>query len=536
MTREKGPQRGRPRCEREVAESRTTAAGIPRVEAASEVPCQGKGATTGWPELPAQDRPIDDLRDPTDYTTHRKNAETRDGGETVSLVQQFVKVVVLATQAVQAFDPPFEDGIEPEWRQRVLREGFELQRDGYDMWELAEAVEARIVARQDGPYEQTAVRWLDGLRRTWQESSEAGLAPTWGPAPDGEDDFFVEDTELTMRDHWVREVRPMRCHNMGQRSAAAATRQDRSRTPTRNPETATTPQQRKEERSLLAGRVAGDGDATSFVVKKFLLKKKDSRSLRRLVDNPEAWRQGPGVTVTSSTRVLAPRASGHGRTSGSRGSSAPAACIPAPRGRGRGRASDRPIVVDDGEDNEEMDEWGASFLWRSLLGLETDSDYENEEPDRMPGFVNEPAYSTVYETLMDQPPQAFATMQESLPRFVELLHNDLRPIVDRVGAVVATRLPPPSRRQTQWNRCRAERHHAQQPLRTAWRIATRRLKSKSRPRKTRTMTPCLSSWRFSVPEVRPRTRMRRSRGRTVGSCSYGTGLRIGGQKGTKWPK
>ena len=394
----------------------------------------------------------DDPRDVAGYVTRSGKDEcwhprgspalgNGDGGrdrgedhEASSLVQQFVRVVALAAQAVHAFDPPFEDGMESEWWQRVLREGFELQRDGYDVWQLTEQMEARIVARHDEPYELAALRWLDGLRRTWHENSEAGLEPQWGPAPEGEADYFVEDTELTMRDYWVHEARPPSCLAEGRKRKAEAARQERSRTPQRNLETGAKPQEQEERRSLLAGRVTGDGDMTSFVVKKFLLKKKDSRSLRRLVDNPEAWRKGPGVTVTASTRVLAPRAPERGRASGSRGGSTPTACAVAPRGRGRGSSGDRPILVDDGEDDEEMDALGASFLWRSLLGLETDSDYENEEADRMPGFVNEPAYSTVYETLADQPPQAFAAMQESLPRFVELLHNDLQAIVDRVGA------------------------------------------------------------------------------------------------------
>ena len=401
---------------------------------------------------PVKATDCDDPRDVAGYVTRSGKDECwhprgspalghGDGGrdrgedhEASSLVQQFVKVVALAAQAVHAFDPPFEDGMEPEWWQRVLREGFELQRDGYDVWQLTEQMEARIVARHDEPYELAALRWLDGLRRTWHENSEAGLEPQWGPAPEGEADYFVEDAELTMRDYWVHEARPPSCLAEGRKRRAEAARQERSRTPRRNLETGAKPQEQDERRSLLAGRVTGDGDMTSFVVKKFLLKKKDSRSLRRLVDNPEAWRKGPGVTVTASTRVLAPRAPGRGRASGSRGSSTPTACAVAPRGRGRGSSGDRPILVDDGEDDEEMDELGASFLWRSLLGLETDSDYENEEADRMPGFVNEPAYSTVYETLADQPPQAFAAMQESLPRFVELLHNDLQAIVDRVGA------------------------------------------------------------------------------------------------------
>ena len=68
-----------------------------------------------------------------------------------------------------------------------------------------------------------------------------------------------------------------------------------------------------------------------------------------------------------------------------------------------------------------------------MLGLDTDSDYEDEEPSHMPGFVNEPAYSTVYETLMDKPPEEYAMMVAALPNFVELLQSDLQAIAARVG-------------------------------------------------------------------------------------------------------
>ena len=75
----------------------------------------------------------------------------------------------------------------------------------------------------------------------------------------------------------------------------------------------------------------------------------------------------------------------------------------------------------------------SSFLWRTLLGLDTDSDYEDEVPDRMPGFINEPRYSAVYETLMDKTPQEYDTMMEALPQFIGLLQADLKAILDRVA-------------------------------------------------------------------------------------------------------
>ena len=61
-------------------------------------------------------------------------------------------------------------------------------------------------------------------------------------------------------------------------------------------------------------------------------------------------------------------------------------------------------------EGEELDGLGAAFLWRTMLGLDTDSDYEDENPTHMPGFLNEPAYSTVYETLMDKSPSEYSTM------------------------------------------------------------------------------------------------------------------------------
>ena len=93
-------------------------------------------------------------------------------------------------------------------------------------------------------------------------------------------------------------------------------------------------------------------------------------------------------------------------------------------GSGRGTSSAR----EEGRDEEE-----PSFLWRTLLGLDTDSDYEDEEPQRMPGFINEPAYSTVFETLMDKSPAEFQVMAEALPNFVGLLSSELHDIVARVG-------------------------------------------------------------------------------------------------------
>ena len=68
-----------------------------------------------------------------------------------------------------------------------------------------------------------------------------------------------------------------------------------------------------ERRQLLSGRsevgadrheVEEDSDDMALVVKKWVLKKKSGGYIRRLVANPAAWTEGPGVTVTRSTRHL----------------------------------------------------------------------------------------------------------------------------------------------------------------------------------------------------------------------------------------
>ena len=85
------------------------------------------------------------------------------------------------------------------------------------------------------------------------------------------------------------------------------------------------------------------------------------------------------------------------------------------------------------EPDEDLDELGASFLWRTLLRLDTDSDFEDETPEHMLGFLNEPTYSTVYETLQDKTPAEFQTMAAALSNFVGLVHSDLQAIVARVA-------------------------------------------------------------------------------------------------------
>ena len=117
-------------------------------------------------------------------------------------------------------------------------------------------------------------------------------------------------------------------------------------------------------------------------------------------------------------------------------------CETRPRTASGATGSTDPIRVEDDEAEGDMDELGASFLWRTLLILDTDSDYEDEVPDRMPGFINEPAYSTVYETLMDKNPQEYQAMLEALPHFIGLLQSDLKAILDRVAHDRGLNPPP----------------------------------------------------------------------------------------------
>ena len=388
-------------------------------------------------------------------------------GDEASLQQISLLVFTVTAEVGRCFDRPWEVGTEPVWWQNFLQEGFDMQRRGYCMWTLADKVEARVRARGDSRYAEEVANWVD----SWSTPPTANE-----PVDEGEYNDFVEDAEVVLRQKWLAQLCPVACNNwaleryftefglsgtvegermraQAEEEEARAVRLSRSRTPQRRgrPRACGSGATGGDDRRLLSRRDQEEDDETALVVKKFLLKKKQSKTLRRLIDNPVAWKPGPGVTVTTSTRRLVPRegresreCSGSSTARDSRRhhhqppwSSAAASSSDTPaRHPPRGSTSDGAAVARDGPEQgpeEELDELGAAFLWRTMLGLDTDSDYEDEEPTRMPGFVNEPAHSTVFETLMDKTPEEFALMVSTLPQFIELLHNDLRAITDSVG-------------------------------------------------------------------------------------------------------
>ena len=420
--------------------------------------------------LPEQARRGDNPENVHDYMLRRKDAV---GDDEQSLAQWSTLKVGAAAAMLRmnsGFDRPWEEGEEPAWWHGVKEEGYEFQSSGYDMWQLASRVEERIRHRRDPRYAAEAIVWLDSLRRVWEEESRAHLPPRWGQVPEPEILYFEEDVELTLRQQWLEQLCPVACEHSrrdhlletagfrvegppceAEREEARRMRLSRSRTPQRQRMTGRV----ADHRQLLSRRQSEaepEPEELSLVVKKFLLKKRDSKSFRKLVDNPSAWREGPGVRVTTTTRVLAPRTGARGRSRGQDrgrggGSSGADRCQTSrsseERGTsgGRGRAAnpsggaEREVSTAGGEGDDEgepLDELGASFLWRTLLGLDTDSDYEDEQPQRMPGFINEPAYSTVFETLMDKSPAEFQVMADALPNFVGLLSSELHDIVARV--------------------------------------------------------------------------------------------------------
>ena len=329
-------------------------------------------------------RQTDDPRARTNYTTRRKIAPMRPADrrdsrgsstcpaqqsletEDHSLVLLGWKVMAVAAQRAWSFEEPFPDGVEPQWWQRVLRDSLETQRGGCDMWDLADRIEARVKARRDPRYEAVACPWVDGLRRAWHEREDV---PSGEPVADDEIDFLEEDIELTLRTHWLHEIRPLEPHNLKDESEPASSHPrrgadclqhsdrvevTRSRSPPRCSTQMPAHRPRGEPRGLLQRRDAMEGEEASFVVKKFLLKKKDSRTLRRLVDNPHAWRSGPGVTVTTSTRVLAPRGTSRGRGARTSVAGRSSQCEAAPRATSGASGSAGPSreAEDEGESGE----------------------------------------------------------------------------------------------------------------------------------------------------------------------------------------
>ena len=75
----------------------------------------------------------------------------------------------------------------------------------------------------------------------------------------------------------------------------------------------------------------------------------------------------------------------------------------------------------------------AQFIWRAMLQLDSDEEGDTDNPDRIPGFINEPFWSSVWETLSDQSEAAFRLMRRALPGFLDLVGQELQSIVDQVG-------------------------------------------------------------------------------------------------------
>ena len=253
------------------------------------------------------------------------------------------------------------------------------------MWDLADRVEARVRARGDPRCEAVARLWVDGLRRAWHALEDG---PRGEPVADEEIDFFEEDIELTLRTHWLHEIRPLEPHNpdkdkepagpgphrepecLPQDDKGEARAQEVTRSPSSSRCSTQKPAHRPrgQSRGLLQRRDAMEVEEASFVVKKFLLKKKDSHTLRNLVDNPTAWRQGPGVTVTSSARVLTPGGAARGRGSRTSEGSRPTLCEATPRPRSSASGSAGPSREEDDGEGGELDELGASFFGARYWG------------------------------------------------------------------------------------------------------------------------------------------------------------------------
>ena len=331
--------------------------------------------------------------------------EEAEGFSSLQLISTVIWMV--GARMTSAFERPWPLGTEPVWWTNLLEEGFEMQRDGRCMWEIAQRLETAVASRDDDRYKEGVAIWLDGLKRRWDEENQAQLPPRGGPTSDEQCEEFVVSSEAIIRRKWLEALCPVACNNWSleryfrefsmssspngdhmrdeaELEEAQVSRLSRSRTPQRRwRDPARGP--RPIDRRLLNRREGeGDNEELSLVVKKFLLKKKDSKHLRRLIDNPAAWRQGPGVTVTTSMRTLAPRTrpswrrcETQGEAAGTRASgtsSAPWAAA-ASSGEVRHERAARPPSTATGSDcpapregtetepeQEEMDELGASFL------------------------------------------------------------------------------------------------------------------------------------------------------------------------------
>ena len=372
-----------------------------------------------------------------------------------------------------AFEDAFYDSEEPRWFLMMLDDGYELQRSGLDMSEVSNAIEQAIMAKNDPRYECDAGKWAAGLRRRWLSEPQTGRPLRWGPHPPDYILEFASEVAEHMRKRWLRELCPTAVANSAceraraeaerpevacsrealdrEQQEAQAQRLSRSRTPQRKYATVAHPEQRSHsqpsvQRRLLSQKPKAnheendpereqdhDGEESALVVRKWYLKKKTGGGgyLRRLVANPAAWNPGPGVTVTKTTRHLLPMA---GRSGGSASSS--------DNRPWRSRECRTSTATDPGEtrtsegetaESEPQDIEDAQFIWRAMLQLDSDEEAETDEPGRMPGFINEPYWSSVWETLNDQSEPAFRLMRRALPGFIHLLGKELQNIVDQVS-------------------------------------------------------------------------------------------------------
>ena len=232
---------------------------------------------------------------------------------------------------------------------------------------VASAIEEEVMKKGDARYEKVAGPWVGGLRRRWLQESQEGLPVRWSPHQPDYAYAFAAEVGAQLRKRWLRMLCPESMWNRANAAARmaagmedascsdealhrerreAADRQlSRSRTPQRRLPGVTRPARGQSDRGgrqepLGEPTMLVDQEDVALVVRKWLLKRKDGKSLRRLLDNPAAWTKGPGVTVTSSTRSLLSRA-------GVSQSSAPPS------------------------EQEPMDDLDAQFIWRSTLQLDS---------------------------------------------------------------------------------------------------------------------------------------------------------------------
>eukprot|EP00439_Symbiodinium_sp_Y106_P000708 s4092_g1.t1 len=383
--------------------------------------------------------PQDLTEDATSYrgaTSHSKahglapDRRNQDRDE-VAQLQLPLPLAVLALHSGSgwAFEDAFVDGEEPRWFLAILDDGYELQRSGISMSVVASAIEEEVMKKGDARYEKVAGPWVGGLRRRWLQESQEGLPVRWSPHQPDYAYAFAAEVGAQLRKRWLRMLCPESMWNRANAAARmaagmedascsdealhrerreAADRQlSRSRTPQRRLPGVTRPARGQSDRGgrqepLGEPTMLVDQEDVALVVRKWLLKRKDGKSLRRLLDNPAAWTKGPGVTVTSSTRSLLSRAGV------SQGSAPPS-------------------------EQEPMDDLDAQFIWRSTLQLDSDEEFEDATPTRFPGFINEPVWSSVYETLLQQSVPDYETMKAALPRCMQMIQQDLQAIVDQVS-------------------------------------------------------------------------------------------------------